>query len=87
MNNGLASTFWYRNGNYLRIKTAQIGYNFPKKWLSPLGVEALRLYVEGYNLLTFSAVSKYNIDPESPAVNNGHYPQQRTYTLGAKITF
>ena len=87
LNNGLASTFWYRNGNYLRIKTAQIGYNFPKKWLSPLGVEALRLYVEGYNLLTFSAVSKYNIDPESPAVNNGYYPQQRTYTLGAKITF
>ena len=85
LNNGLASTFWYRNGNYLRIKTAQIGYNFPKKWLSPLGVEALRLYVEGYNLLTFSAVSKYNIDPESPAVNNGYYPQQRTYTLGAKI--
>ena len=87
LNNGLASTFWYRNGNYLRIKTAQIGYNFPKKWLSPLGVEVLRLYVEGYNLLTFSAVSKYNIDPESPAVNNGYYPQQRTYTLGAKITF
>ena len=87
LNNGLASTFWYRNGNYLRIKTAQIGYNFPKKWLSPLGVEALRLYVEGDNLLTFSAVSKYNIDPESPAVNNGYYPQQRTYTLGAKITF
>ena len=45
-------------------------------------MEALRLYVEGYNLLTFSAVSKYNIDPESPAVNNGYYPQQRTYTLG-----
>ena len=51
------------------------------------GIEGLRLYVEGYNLLTFSGLTKYNIDPESPAVNNGYYPQQRTYTLGVKLTF
>ena len=86
-NNGYSSTFWYRNGNYMRLKTAQIGYNFPKKWLNPAGIEGLRLYVEGYNLLTFSGLTKYNIDPESPAVNNGYYPQQRTYTLGVKLTF
>ena len=54
----------------MRLKTAQIGYNFPKKWLNPAGIEGLRLYVEGYNLLTFSGLTKYNIDPESPAVNN-----------------
>lgn len=86
-NNGFSSTFWYRNGNYMRLKTAQIGYNFPKKWLEPAGIEGLRLYVEGYNLLTFSGLTKYNIDPESPAVNNGYYPQQRTYTVGVKLTF
>ncbi len=86
-NNGFSSTFWYRPGNYLRLKTAQIGYNFPKKWMSRIGVQNLRLYVEGYNLLTFSGLTKYNIDPESPAVNNGYYPQQRTYTLGVKLTF
>ena len=71
----------------MRLKTAQIGDNFPKKWLNPAGIEGLRLYVEGYNLLTFSGLTKYNIDPESPAVNNGYYPQQRTYTLGVKLTF
>ena len=47
----------------MRLKTAQIGYNFPKKWLNPAGIEGLRLYVEGYNLLTFSGLTKYNIDP------------------------
>lgn len=86
-NNAYSSTFWYRNGNYLRMKTAQIGYNFPKKWLTPAGVQAVRVYAEGYNLLTFSGLSKYNIDPESPAVNNGYYPQQRTFSLGLKLTF
>ena len=86
-NNAFSSTHWYRNGNYMRLKTAQLGYNFPKKWLAPAGIQALRLYVEGYNLLTFSGLTKYNIDPESPAVNNGYYPQQRTYTLGLKVTF
>ncbi len=86
-NNGFSSTFWYRSGDYLRLKTAQIGYNFSKKMLKPLGVEGVRLYVEGYNLLTFSGLTKYNIDPESPSVNNGYYPQQRTYTMGVKVTF
>lgn len=86
-NNAFSSTHWYRNGNYMRLKTAQIGYNFPKQWLAPAGIQAFRLYVEGYNLLTFSGLTKYNIDPESPAVNNGYYPQQRTYTMGLKVTF
>ncbi len=86
-NNAYSSTFWYRNGDYLRIKTAQIGYNFPKRWLLSTGVEAVRIFAEGYNLLTFSGLSKYNIDPEAPAVNNGYYPQQRTFSLGLKLTF
>ncbi len=86
-NNGFSSTFWYRSGNYMRLKTAQIGYNFPKQWLTNIGIEGARLYVEGFNLLTFSSLTKYNIDPESPSVNNGYYPQQRTYTLGIKLTF
>ena len=86
-NNGYSSTFWYRSGNYMRIKTVQLGYNFPKKWMNSIGFGALRVYVEGYNLLTFSKLSKYNIDPESPAVNNGYYPQQRTFTMGLKLTF
>ena len=36
--NGLASTFWLRNGRYLRLKSAQLGYTFPKKWMSPVGM-------------------------------------------------
>ncbi|MCM1450339.1 MAG: TonB-dependent receptor [Clostridiales bacterium] len=86
-NNGYASSMWYRNGNYLRLKTAQFGYTFPQRWIKKSGITKLRIYAEGYNLLTFSGLNKYNIDPESPAVNNGYYPQQRTFALGVNLSF
>lgn len=86
-NNAYSSTFWYRNGDYMRLKSAQLGYSLPKSILQKAGVQQLRFYVEGYNLFTISKLTKYNIDPESPAVNNGYYPQQRTFTFGMKLTF
>jgi TonB-linked SusC/RagA family outer membrane protein len=82
-----ASTFWYRNGDYLRLKSLQLGYNIPKKILDSIGVNALRIYVEGQNLLTFSELNKYGIDPEQPNVNNGYYPQQKVVAAGIKLTF
>ena len=86
-NNAYASTFWYRDGSYLRLKTLQLGYTFPQALVSRLGVTSLRFYLQGSNLLTFSQLTQYNIDPEQPGVNNGYYPQQKTYQLGVKITF
>ena len=84
--NGLASTFWLRNGRYLRLKSAQLGYTFPKRWMSPVGIQNLRIYVEGSNLFTISGLPD-GIDPESPGVNNGYYPQQRTIMGGITLTF
>ena len=84
--NALASTFWYRDGKYIRLKTAQIGYSFPEKWMKVLGVQKLRIFVEGGNLFTWSGLPK-GIDPESPGVNVGYYPQQRTIMGGINITF
>jgi hypothetical protein len=86
-NNAYSSDFWYRNGDYLRLKSLQIGYNIPKKILNYVGINALRVYVEGQNLLTFSELTKYNIDPEQPGVSNGYYPQQRVFAAGIKLTF
>ena len=86
-NNAYSSTFWYRDGSYLRLKTLQLGYTFPQSLLKHAGITALRFYLQGSNLLTFSGLTKYNIDPEQPGVNNGYYPQQKTYQVGVKITF
>lgn len=86
-NNAYSSTFWYRNGDYLRLKSLQIGYTIPPKFLKAVRISQLRVYAEGQNLLTFSGLSKYNIDPEQPAVSNGYYPQQIVIAGGLKLTF
>ncbi|MGM9752889.1 MAG: SusC/RagA family TonB-linked outer membrane protein [Candidatus Cryptobacteroides sp.] len=84
--NGLASTFWLRDGTYLRLKTAQLGYSLPKKLLSNIGISALRVFVEGQNLYTWDNLPE-GVDPESPEVNNGYYPQQTLVMGGFTITF
>ncbi|MEG2061007.1 MAG: TonB-dependent receptor [Alistipes sp.] len=85
-NNGLASTFWFRDGKYLRLKTLQIGYNLPDKLLRSIHMKGIRVFFEGQNLFTISGLPE-GIDPESPGVNNGYYPQQRIYMGGLSITF
>ncbi len=85
-NNAYASDYWYRNGDYVRIKSCQIGYAIPTDLTNLLGIKKLRIYLDGSNLFTFSQLMKYNIDPEQPAVNNGYYPQQRTISLGLNLS-
>ncbi len=84
--NGLSSTFWIRDGKYVRLKTAQLGYTIPAKLTSKIGVEALRFFVEGQNIFTIDNLPE-GIDPESPGVNNGYYPQQRMLMGGLTLTF
>ncbi len=84
--NGLGSTFWLRNGRYLRLKTLQVGYTLPSKWMQKINIEKLRFFVEGSNLFTIDGLPE-GIDPESPGVNNGYYPQQRTVMGGLTLTF
>ncbi len=84
-NNGLLSDFWKRDGAYLRLKNATIGYTFPAKLLNKINVDRLRIYLTGTNLLTFTQF-KY-IDPESTNVVTGYYPQQRTVSFGVDLSF
>ena len=84
--NGLASTFWLRDGTYVRLKSAQLGYTFPKKWTDKINIETLRIFVEGQNIFTIDGLPE-GIDPESPGVNNGYYPQQKLLMGGISLTF
>ncbi len=86
-NNAWPSSWWVVDGSYLRLKNLQIGYNLPSSLLDRwnIGVSRLNFYVAGTNLLTFSSF-KY-VDPEMPSVNNGYYPQQKTYSVGLNVTF
>ena len=84
-NDAWTSSWWVRDGSYVRLKNMQFAYELPKKVLNATPLSGLRLFLAGTNLFTISAF-KY-IDPENPGINNGYYPQQRTVSLGVKATF
>lgn len=84
-NNALNSTWWYRNGDYLRLKNVELGYSFDKRLTQKWKMSALRVYVQGSNLaLLFDDVKFW--DPETG--NSGsRYPLCATWTLGLDVTF
>lgn len=75
-----------QNAAYLRLKSLELGYTFPKRWLANVGIQKLRLYFNAYNLFTLTGV-KY-LDPEHPSDSYGYlYPLSKTYNLGVNVTF
>ncbi len=79
------STFWLKNGAYLRLKNVQIGYSLPQRWVKKIGMSNLRIYLSGTNLLTFSEFKEY--DPESNDGDGSAYPQMSQYSMGLSIKF
>lgn len=79
------SDFWLIDATYLRLKTVELGYQFPDRWL-PLTISNARLYVSGYNLLTWTNYSLYQQDPEVTSNTAGDaYQNQRVINLGIQI--
>lgn len=83
------SDFWLINGAYIRLKTIQLAYNLPTHLIEKWGIENCKIYVSGYNVLTFSEL-KY-IDPEidtDPEKTFGdYYPPVGTYNVGITLQF
>ena len=84
-NNQEASTYWQRDCSFIRLKNAEIGYTFPKKWFDKVGISNVRLYLTGNNLLTFSKFKLW--DPELESSNGAKYPQMRTGAVGLNVNF
>ena len=90
--NSLPSEFYIEDGSYLRCKNLQIGYTFPQKLMSKMGISRLRVYGGVQNLFTITNYSGY--DPEvssnalfSRGIDSKSYPNARTYTLGFNVSF
>lgn len=81
--NGTESTYRYQNFSYLRLKTMELGYNLPKKWLKTVGLKSLQVYVTGNNLLTWWGGDD-RIDPEG---EQAEYPILRSFTSGVRVSF
>ena len=82
-NNYRASTYWLRNGSYIRLKNVELGYNIPKRFVNKLHLDRVRLYLMGTNLLTFSDFKLW--DPELGSSNGQQYPLSRTVTIGLTV--
>ena len=86
--NGLPSDYYYKKAGYIRLKSLSLGYDLPQQWLQKIQLSQVKIYVAGTNLLTFDKLKKYGLDPEAPTGQAGYYyPQQRTISLGANISF
>ena len=83
-NNAQTSTWFMRDGSFMRLKTVEIGYNFPKPILRKLGMSGLRLYVSGNNLLTFSKFKLWDVEMGG---NGLGYPIQKNFNIGLSINF
>lgn len=91
-NNLQISDWLVEDGSYLRMKSVQLGYTLPKTLFPKSGIQKIRLWAGGYNLLTFTGYS--GLDPEigsgsplSMGVDQGYYPQARSFMFGLNATF
>ena len=83
-NNNQPSTWWLQDAGFLRLKSVEIGYTFPQKVLKKLGMNNLRLYCSGTNLLCWSKFKMW--DPEL-AGSGLNYPLQRVFSVGLNLGF
>lgn len=79
------STWWIKRADYVRLKNAEIGYNFSARTLKRFAVSKMRIYVNGTNLFT---KSRWNIwDPELGDGRGTSYPNTTMYNVGFRISF
>lgn len=85
LNNQQSSSFWLRNGRFLRLKNLDIGYTLPKPMVNTIHLESVRIYISGQNLITWSPFKLW--DPELDSSERGQiYPITRSFTAGIQIS-
>ena len=82
---GLRSDFWLQNTSFVRLKTLELAYDFPKSLISKLDLSSLKLYLNGTNLFTLTKVKWF--DPESNDMTGSYYPQNRIFNIGVRLSF
>lgn len=84
--NTQGSTWWYRSGNFLRLKNVELGYEISNKLLARHWIKRARLYVLGTNIAVWDDIKMW--DPELGSANGGaRYPLNMTWTVGLELGF
>ena len=86
VNNNQRSSWWMRNGAFLRLKNVEVGYTLPKSWMVKAGfIQSVRVYLSANNLCTFSAFKLW--DPELGGGSGNVYPTNRIISAGLNANF
>ncbi len=83
-NNNQRSTWFLRNNAFVRFKSAEIGYELPKRWTEHVQLSSCRFYLSGTNLLVFSKFKEWDVEMGG---NGLGYPLQRVFNLGVNLSF
>ena len=83
-NNNQTSTWFMRDGSYLRLKLVEMGYTFPQKWISKLKMSNLRLYMSATNLFVLSKFKDWDVELAGNGLN---YPLQRVVNIGVSLSY
>ena len=83
-NNTQTSTWFMRNGSFLRLKTLELGYSLPDRITDKIHLEKARFYLSGINLLSFSRFKLWDVEMGG---NGLGYPVQRVTNIGIQISF
>lgn len=78
------NNYFYMDTDYLRLKNMEIGYNLPPSLTTRLGINRMRIYANGFNLITWS---DFPLDPEARNASGSYYPQKRVFNLGLSLGF
>lgn len=77
--------FWLYNTSFMRIKNVELGYNLPSAAASKIKLTGARIYINAFNLATFSKVKDF--DPEGQNESAQFYPQQQIFNVGVTLKF
>ena len=83
----VTNSFWCEDASYVRLKNLTLGYTLPSAITGKIGINKVRVYFNGENLLTVSSIYKKGIDPEAPAGRGAYYANVKKFSLGLKVTF
>lgn len=90
--NNLLQSYFVEDASFLRCSDVTIGYTFPQKWIRPLGISKLRLYVSASNLFVLTGYSGF--DPEvnleqglTSGMDYNTYPRNRAFSFGINLNF
>jgi len=92
-NSANSSSRWVEKGSYLKLRNVALGYNLLIPATKRLGIERLRIYISGQDLLTFTKYKgfdpdvSYNNNNQTEGCDYGSYPRTRSVTFGLNLIF